>query len=177
MLPRSHGGVRCTQIRKESKDIVMMKTRFTLILCGFILVVLPGCGNQQVQLSGKVTFSDDGSPLTVGTVNFINGSFQSRAPLQPDGTYTVGTYKANDGLPPGKYKVFVAGAVKVIGETAAAGGSGQGGLVGMAGGMPITEPLIDPKFAAEASSALEFEAGSAKTFNFTVDRYVGTQKR
>jgi len=138
-----------------------LKVAFVL----FVLVMVAGCGRGHVQLKGKVTFSDDDSPLTTGTVNFVNGSFQSRAPLQPDGTYTVGTFQAADGLPPGKYSVYVSGAVKQIGETKADSS-------GMGGGMPITEPLIDAKFAAATTSGLEFEAGSAKSLDFKVDRYV-----
>ncbi|MCL2116962.1 MAG: hypothetical protein FWH27_00900 [Planctomycetaceae bacterium] len=137
----------------------------------FVLALVAGCGKGHVPLQGKVTFSDDGSPLTTGNVNFVNGSFQSRAPLQPDGTYTVGTYKASDGLPPGKYSVYVTGAVKVIGEAKLSGDIGPTGEV-TGGGMPITEPLIAPKFSSANNSGLEFEAGSAKTFDFKVDRYV-----
>ena len=150
--------------------------RFKVAFVLFVFILTAGCGKGHVPLTGKVTFSDDGSPLTSGTVNFVSGSFQSRAPIQPDGTYTVGTYKASDGLPRGKYSVYVTGAVKVIGETQSIGGdrSGRGdGMVTMeaGGGMPITEPLIAPKFSSATASGLEFEAGSAKTFDFKVDRY------
>ena len=152
----------------------MRKLKIAYLLIALVLVA--GCGRGHVQLKGKVTFSDDGSPLTTGTVNFVSGTFQARAPLQPDGTYTVGSYKAADGLPPGKYSVYVTGAVKVIGETSSIGGSrgGRGdGMVTMeeGGGMPITEPLIDVKFSSATASGLEFEAGSAKSFDFTVDRF------
>jgi len=140
-------------------------SRLKIVYVLFALILAAGCGKGHVPLGGKVTFSDDGSPLTAGSVNFVSGSFQSRAPLQPDGTYTVGTYKDGDGLPPGKYSVFVSGAVKQIGET-------QADSTGMGGGMPITEPLIAPKFSAATTSDLEFEAGSAKTFDFKVDRFV-----
>ena len=62
------------------------------------------------------------------------------------------------------------GAVKVVGETKVAGGSSPTGEV--IGGMPITEPIIDVKYMSKTTSGLEFEAGSAKTFDFTVDRFV-----
>ena len=147
----------------------MRKLKIAYLL--FVLVLVVGCGKGHVPLKGKVTFSDDGSPLTTGTVNFVNGSFQARAPLQPDGTYTVGTYQAADGLPPGKYSVYVAGAVKVIGEEKSnSSASMTGDIIG--GGMPITEPLIHEKFSSATTSGLEFEAGSTKSFDFKVDRFV-----
>lgn len=65
-----------------------------------------GCGDK-VSMHGKVTFSDDQSPLTVGQVSFQSDTFLARGYLKPDGTYVLGTDKEKDGLPKGTYRVSV----------------------------------------------------------------------
>ena len=67
-----------------------------------------GCG-ANVPLRGKV-LDQEGNPITVGTVNFSSAQGLSRGKIQSDGSYTVGTLKDTDGLPPGTYKVYVTGA-------------------------------------------------------------------
>lgn len=87
------------------------------ILVLFILIPLSyffGCGNGNVGLHGTVVFSDDGSPLGVGTVCFETSTFCARGRLQPDGTFSVGSQGLADGLPPGSYRVFIAGAAREI---------------------------------------------------------------
>lgn len=81
----------------------MKKTAIILILC---LCCLPGCGNNK-RLGGKITFSD-GKPVPYGTVLFSTPSMVARGDII-DGTYTMGTLKARDGLPPGDYQVSVTG--------------------------------------------------------------------
>ena len=78
----------------------------TLLLC----VVIAGCGSGQVGLKGTVVFDDDGSPLTIGTVIFTTDTFQARGIIDEKGTFTMGSYDTQDGLPPGTYKVGIRGA-------------------------------------------------------------------
>ncbi len=80
------------------------------LCCLVILLAVAGCGKGFVPFSGKVTFEEDGSPLTKGTVVFATATFQAEGGLGPDGTYHLGSLKSKDGLPPGNYKVFVTGA-------------------------------------------------------------------
>ena len=121
-----------------------------------------GCGNGQVGLSGKVTFSDDDSPLTVGMVCFSTDSFLARGAIQGDGTYTLGSASEKDGLPPGQYRVYVEGAVKEKED-----GKNQGG--GMS--LPTMVTAIDPKFSAGKTSGIVADVtASTKTFDFKVDR-------
>jgi hypothetical protein len=128
---------------------------------GFLLLLVSlfvgGCGSGKVGLGGKVTFSDDGSPLTVGTVWFTTGNFSARGDLTDNGAYTIGSIAQADGLPPGKYQVYVSGAVKPEPNDK--------------GGMPKMLPLIDEKFTSAKSSGLEVEVTSSlKNFDFKVDR-------
>ena len=140
----------------------MNKSIFFLAL-SLSLLALVGCG-PNVSLKGKATFSDDGSPLTTGTVCFETDSFLARGDLRPDGTFTTGSLTQNDGLPVGKYRVYISGAQKVIGKDEQTG-------------MEIYEPLIDPKFASGSTSGIEIEVTpSTKFLDVVVDRYDPTKK-
>lgn len=124
---------------------------FFVLFC----VLFSGCGNQ-LPLGGKVTFSDDGSPLSLGTVVFEKGDFSAVGRIKPDGTYTVGSFKENDGLPAGVYKVCVIGAI----------------LREPVPGSSPTGDLIDSKFTSTKTSELTFEVSPKnRTFDFSVDRY------
>jgi hypothetical protein len=78
---------------------------FVLLTAAFLS--LPGCGGKHVGLSGKVVFSDDGSPLTLGTVCFATPEFQAKGEIRKDGTFTMGSLRVSDGLPPGTYQVGI----------------------------------------------------------------------
>jgi len=138
----------------------MKKFCAILTIC-VLLSVLVGCGGH-VGISGKVTYSDDGSPLTVGTVVFRNGNLISRGNIQSDGTYTMGSRSAADGLPQGNYQVYVFGAEKVLVQ-----GNPNKGID------PVTEPLIDAKYTNPETSGLSVEVKKSTRFDFKVDRYVG----
>jgi len=121
-----------------------------------------GC-NRNVGLSGKVTFSDDGSPLPLGTVGFQKDGKVARGIIKEDGTYVVGFDRPENGLPPGKYDVYIAGAVVTIGSDR----SGEG--------MPVS--LINEKYNRADTSGLTLEVNaSTKTYNIAVERYVPVSK-
>jgi len=89
----------------------MKHVLFTLAFaCLFIAVA--GCGKGHVKMSGRVTYSDTGEPLELGTVSFTNGTIQARGVLDKDGKYVIGMLSAGDGLPPGTYNVYVANAYR-----------------------------------------------------------------
>ncbi|MDR1963058.1 MAG: hypothetical protein LBQ50_04720 [Planctomycetaceae bacterium] len=90
---------------------LVLKIVFVLLFVSFM-----GCGRGYVSFGGKVTFEEDGSPLTVGTVVFTTNTFQAEGAIHSDGTYRLGSLSEKDGLPPGTYKVFVIGAGNTIGE-------------------------------------------------------------
>ena len=92
------------------------KSLFFLLLTVLVLAAT-GC-NDKVTVRGKVTLSDDQSPLTVGTVVFQTNTFQARATLNPDGTYLMGTLSDKDGIPKGTYQVTINGAVEPVGGDA-----------------------------------------------------------
>lgn len=126
----------------------------------FVLGVIVGCGGNP-RVTGKITFSDDNSPLTKGTVTFIKDGFTARAPINEKGEYSVSTETEGKGLPPGTYKVYLesTGTAKVVG-----------------GGVSI-ENAIDSKFENPQTSGLSLTVEKSQVFDFEVDRYSPTKKR
>ncbi|MDR3108357.1 MAG: hypothetical protein LBU65_01540 [Planctomycetaceae bacterium] len=92
-----------------------MTRSFLICFSFFVLLCLTGCGNGQVGLSGKVVFSDDGSPLNIGTICFSTPTFQARGEIKADGTFSMASFGKNDGLPPGTYQVGIIGATEDLG--------------------------------------------------------------
>ena len=128
------------------------RTLTSLFLMALILTAV-GCGDK-VPMRGKVTFSDDGSPLTVGMVTFSSGSILARGHLKPDGTYVIGTDTEKDGLPKGTYIVSIEYAVENI------MGPSVGGLPPTA----IQRPLIMPVTKEVVVD------GKTKVYNIEVER-------
>jgi len=126
-----------------------MKLKLITLL---VLLLCVGCG-KNVPLRGKV-LDEDGNAITVGMVNFVSEKGLSRAKIQSDGSYTAGTLKETDGLPPGKYKVYVSGAEVAIAP------SGPARLDSM--GQPLPQmagykKLVATKFTTEADTPLSVE--------------------
>ena len=103
-------------------------------------LLFSGCGSGNVPLTGTVTFSDDGSPLTVGTVSFEGSRVRASGALDAKGKYIVGTEKERDGIPPGTYKIALIGAGRTEGAMQVMDPRGQ-----MTSGMALFVPAVDPK--------------------------------
>jgi len=136
--------------------IILLFIAFTLPL------FLVGCSDH-VQLSGQVTYSDDGTPLEAGTVIFQTDTFQARGSIGAEGRYTLATLKEGDGLPPGKYTVYVNSAFR--------------GELPPGAAFPVQIELITPKYASPDTSGLEVDVDrSTRTFDFQVDRAPGSKR-
>ena len=123
-----------------------------------VALVALGCGDaNRVNVRGKVTFSDDGSPLTRGIVCVDNDKVMARGTVQPDGSYAIGVEKDGRGIPPGSYKVSILFAQEEI-----------------PGGEPYSpryNKLIDDKYASRHTSGIELVIEPSTTrFDITVDR-------
>jgi hypothetical protein len=128
----------------------MFYLKFQPIFLFLSLLFLSGC-SENVPLGGKVTYSDDGSPVTVGTVYFGTETFEARGDLRADGTYDLGSLYEKDGLPSGKYQVSVRNAF-----------SGSG---------PDAVPLIDEKYVSGTTSGITFDVTTkTRRFDFVVER-------
>jgi len=113
----------------------------------------------KVPLRGKVTFKEDGSPLTRGQVCFATDTFSARGTLSADGTYRVTSVKANDGIPPGLYKVYIFGAETPLDEP-------TGGM-----GAARTELLIARKYTNAETSEITVQVdGKTRQFDFQVEK-------
>ena len=142
----------------------MTKKIFCVLLL-LSLLILSGCDNN-VHLKGKVIFSDDGSPVPVGQICFEKEGSLARGDLKPDGTFVVSFLKLNDGLPPGKYSVYISGAMRLIGKDPRTGGD-------------IYESLVDEKFCRGSTSGIEIEVTPTmkKDVEIVVDRYKPVPKK
>jgi hypothetical protein len=133
------------------------KIIFSLIVLAIAAFI--GCSGNNVQLRGKVTYSDDGTPLDTGTVCFVKDNSMSRGHINSDGTYVLITAKPGDGIPPGTYSVYVIGAerTKRIGRDDDF--------------TETTVQLIDTKYSLPETSGLTCVVDrTTKTFDFQVDR-------
>ena len=117
-----------------------------------------GCGDM-VGLKGKVVYSDDGSPVSTGTIYFETDSYLARGEIKPDGSFVVGSAQANDGLPPGKYRVSFSDVQSVT--------------VSDGNGPEKTVSLIDEKYNSGKTSGIEVEVTkSMRPLAIEVDRVV-----
>jgi hypothetical protein len=116
------------------------------------LTLCIGCGGQS-GVTGKVTFKEDGSPLTTGTVVFSKPQFQAYGSIGKDGTYTLGSYKANDGTQTGDYTVYITGAETTPQKEGELGKS-----------------LIDEKYANPETSGLKCAVKGTTVFDITVEK-------
>lgn len=122
----------------------------------FLCLFLFGC-SENVPMHGRVTYSDDGEPLTKGTVVFVDGSQQARGDIDEKGKFVIGFVKEKDGLPKGDYRVYIAGAIYYEGTQK---NPYQKEVV-----------LIDRKYADPATSPLSIAVdGSKRSYDIVVER-------
>lgn len=130
-----------------------MKHLSSVFVTVVVLLATVGCNNK-VKLGGKVTYADDKSPVTAGIVCFETPTYLARGVLQPDGTYTLSSTSVGDGIPPGKYNVYIT-------ELAESGGDDG----------PAPKPKIALKYTKASTSGLTYEVNSSsKSFDFEIDR-------
>jgi hypothetical protein len=89
--------------------LAIQRRHFVALLLGVAVVSLTGCGNNKKKTNivrGKVTFN--GKEVPNGTITFFpeNGPTAS-GEIQPDGSYTLTTFKTGDGAIEGAYKVVI----------------------------------------------------------------------
>jgi len=134
-----------------------------LLLC---VLVATGC-DRNVKVTGNVAFSD-GKPLSTGQVVFENEKISAMGKLSEDGSYTLGTDKENNGLPRGKYRVFITGAV-TYGEAPPLPTDMYGRRTSVSPLAPSIS-LIDRKYLSVETSGLEVDIQGARTYDITVEK-------
>ena len=133
-----------------------------LVLCFPLLFV--GCSDQ-VQVKGKVTLPD-GTPIGVGDVVFEKGDFAATGVIKRDGSYTMGSFKATDGLPKGEYTVYIRGATQTgeAVEFRTLGGGGQMQTMSI----PSLEPIIAKAYTSASTSPLKVNVQASMTYDIEV---------
>jgi len=79
--------------------IFRYSTGVVLLMCLFAF----GC-NQNVKVTGTVTYSDTGEPVMSGTV-FFTGETEMGFGTIKDGKYSAGLLEDGGGIPPGTYTI------------------------------------------------------------------------
>jgi len=129
----------------------------TLFICfSLLLLSISGCGGDP-KVTGKVTYLDDKSPVTAGTVIFAKDGYTGRAEIGKNGSYSVHSDAKGYGLPTGTYRVYLEGTAKTTVE----------------GGGVKTEHQIDPKYYKPETSGLSLTVEGSQTYNIEVERYSG----
>jgi hypothetical protein len=83
----------------------------SILFLSVIFLILTGCGQAKVNVSGKVTLTN-GETITNGSVLFSSENYAVSGDIQPNGTYRVGERKSGDGIRTGHYKVEVVNATR-----------------------------------------------------------------
>lgn len=133
------------------------------------LLLILGC-TRNISLSGQVTYSDDGSPVTNGVICFEGKTRVARGEIQADGSYGIGTFSRSDGIPEGEYGIYFFG---VESEKPINGPipTGKQEMLSSWGGKTRT-PLIDEKYLSPKTSGLSiFVDGKTSKYNISLDRH------
>lgn len=137
-----------------------------LLLAAFLVSAPTGCGRDTPEtfpVSGTVRFTD-GKPLTAGSVEFQTQELQppvtAFGSIQPDGSFILTTYDANDGAVPGKHIIAV-----ISGTTLGNNGNNQE-RPGV-----IESSELHPKYRQIKTSGIErtVKRGSENVFEIVVD--------
>jgi hypothetical protein len=125
-----------------------------LLLPGYVLATLIGCGGKPASVSGVVTL--DGKPLQRGTVGFtpVASGMRAAGVIDSDGSYSLSTNR-DAGLEIGEYLVTVV--------------SREPGPEN-AQGPPMPGPYITPQhYAVESTSGLKFKVdGGSNTIDIAM---------
>lgn len=136
-----------------------MRTFFCLSAVAFLAPLL-GCGSQSMHpVQGTVHFPD-GSPLTTGRVVLDGGDVDSGSwgLIHPDGSFQLGTFDVDDGVPPGVYRVYIENAMTLPPDNW--------------GDRDFTpRPLIHARFANPETSGLAYDIpGESTTWDIEVEK-------
>ena len=123
---------------------------FIVVICSAVLLMV-GCGSEldTYPVTGRVQFPD-GSPLPGGVIIFVSKEtgIQSRARIQKDGTFTLGTLSKADGSVAGVHRVCIRPEVLAIGA-------------------PPKHPILR-KYHAASTSDLEYTIAADKPNEFDI---------
>lgn len=134
----------------------MFQIFLRLCLAGLVCAGL-GCAKSLYPVKGRVHFPD-GSPLPQGRVLIDSGKDMtgSWGLIRADGTFEMGTHTTNDGVPPGKHRVYLQNTMTFA----------PPGFIGAF----RPEPLVKPSFTAAESSGLVFDVPAQTEWDIVVEK-------
>jgi len=141
----------------------MRLTVLMFVVC--LVAVLTGCSGN-VQVKGKVALTD-GTPVTRGHVVFESGTFSASGEIKEDGSYVMGSLKANDGLPPGEYTVYITGATQLGDEITFQTLGGMGEMI--TSSIPTLTPVIALIYTSASTSPLRCKVERSMKFDINVE--------
>ncbi|MCL2624670.1 MAG: hypothetical protein FWD31_13495 [Planctomycetaceae bacterium] len=145
----------------------MIHKRFSfllLLLLACCLFSFVGCSDK-VKVKGKVTLTD-GTPVGCGQVVFETSTFSASGEIKQDGTYVMGSLKANDGLPKGEYIVYIRGATQTGKQVEFQTLGGDGRMTTMS--IPSLTSVVALEYTSASTSPLKCPVQKSMTFDIEV---------
>jgi len=135
------------------------------------LVTVFGCGGGAT-VTGKVTFEEDGTPLTIGMVCFETGAQQMIGEIQSDGTYVMTPDGQKNKIPKGEYKVYITNAYVEVGGVLQDPGirSDFTGDRSSVGGRRMTQCVINNKFESPITSNLTCKVDGPTVYDIKITK-------
>jgi hypothetical protein len=147
-------------------DTYMKHITILLLFCALSCI---GCSSG-TKVSGKITFEEDGSPVSKGVIVFDALQQNSyAAKINADGSYISANKKQNQGIPPGNYKIWLAQTEQIENTYGPAGET----LVSKA------IPQIAKEYCSVKTTPLELEvkSGGAMTFDIVIKKPAEKKKK
>jgi len=127
---------------------------FTALFCCLALITIGGCGNSP-RVQGTITY-ENGELLKEGLVVFESSTGTFFGDVRSNGTYSMGSTRNGQGIPPGEYKVYFQSAQEEIGRDE--------------DNRPLYKDLLDSKFYSPNSSGLNCTVKGNTRFDIPVTR-------
>ena len=127
-------------------------------VCAFVALVGCGSGNKKTHIvRGTVIFDD--KPVPNGTITFIPADGPTATgEIQPDGSYTLTTYKSGDGAVEGTYTVVIVAMADQSGRLPEERN-------------PLPPPIVPDKYTSIATSDLRADVKPGEnTINFNLEK-------
>jgi hypothetical protein len=133
-----------------------------LFFLAIFFCCVAGCGNRLTKITGTVKFSD-GTSITSGRIVFDDGKHSYFGTINKDGTYITGGSKPIEGIPDGKYKIWLASTEETVDEIF----DDQKQLISYSTVERVAEKF---RYADKTDLVFEVKRGGPTTYNVVVEK-------